>query len=128
MNQPLFTPGRANRALPLVRRIVADILDRSRELRGRAALAGAGDPRSDPEVRGLEREIAELVRELQKLGCEFKDPSFETGLVDFPAEIGGRPVWLCWRSDEDRVTHYHGRDEGFASRKRIPDHLLREPE
>jgi hypothetical protein len=126
MGDLLFTPARANRALPLVRRIVADILDRSRELRGRAALAG--DPKADPEIRALEREIAELVSELRNLGCEFKDPSFEAGLVDFPAEIGGRPVWLCWRSDEDRVTHYHGRDEGFASRKRIPDHLLRDPE
>ncbi|MGQ0719940.1 MAG: DUF2203 domain-containing protein [Candidatus Eiseniibacteriota bacterium] len=126
MSEPLFTPARANRALPLVRRIVADILDRSRELRGRAALAD--DPRADPELRALEREIGELVSELRNLGCEFKDPSFEAGLVDFPAEIGGRPVWLCWRSDEDQVTHYHGRDEGFASRKRIPDHLLRDPE
>jgi hypothetical protein len=126
MSEPIFTPARANRALPLVRRIVADILDRSRELRGRAALAD--DPRADPEFRALEREIGELVSELRNLGCEFKDPSFEAGLVDFPAEIGGRPVWLCWRSDEDRVTHYHGRDEGFASRKRIPDHLLRDPE
>jgi hypothetical protein len=126
MTKPLFTPARANRALPLVRRIVADILDRSRELRGHAALSD--NPKADPEIAALEREIRDLVRELENLGCQFKDPSFETGLVDFPAEIGGRAVLLCWRSDEDRVAHYHGRDEGFASRKQIPEQLLRDPD
>jgi hypothetical protein len=46
-----------------------------------------------------------------------KDP--ETGLLDFPALRGGEEVLLCWRAGEDAVEWWHGRDEGFAGRRRI---------
>lgn len=118
----LFTPASANRALPLVRSIVSDILERASEVRSLTALSR--DPASDPEIAAQWKEIRSLVSELQDLGVEFKDPSLEIGLVDFPAEIDGQPVHLCWRRDEPTVTHYHGRDEGFASRRPIPRELL----
>jgi hypothetical protein len=120
--EKLYTPVSANRALPLVRSIVDDILAHAREVRSLTALSG--DPESDPEVAAEWKEIRALVDELHGLGVEFKDPSLEIGLVDFPGEIDGKPVHLCWRRDEDTVTHYHGRDEGFASRKPIPPELL----
>ena len=41
----------------------------------------------------------------------------ETGLVDFPAERDGRPVFLCWRLGEDRVAWYHEERAGFANRR-----------
>jgi hypothetical protein len=44
-----------------------------------------------------------------------RDPS--TGLVDFPAERDGEPVYLCWRLGEDEVAHWHDRDSGFSSRQ-----------
>jgi hypothetical protein len=121
--EKLYTPATANRALPLVRSIVDDILARAREVRSLTALSR--DPASDPEVAAQWTEIRALIGELDGLGVEFKDPSLEIGLVDFPGEIGGKPVHLCWRRDEPSVTHYHGRDEGFASRKPIPRALLK---
>jgi hypothetical protein len=39
------------------------------------------------------------------------------GLVDFPAERGGRAVWLCWRLADPSVGFWHGTDEGYATRK-----------
>lgn len=59
-----------------------------------------------------------LRTELERLAAEdilLRDP--ETGLVDFPGEVGGRRVYLCWRADEDRVAYYHGDDSGFAGRR-----------
>jgi hypothetical protein len=41
----------------------------------------------------------------------------DTGLIDFPARRDGRLVYLCWRPDEERVTHWHEVDAGFGGRK-----------
>lgn len=125
----LFTPAEATRMLPLVRRIVEDIL-----AAGRAMRAHAVQPRPDPEqVRLYDRELEQLrslIRELEELGCSFKDWRFDVGLVDFPARIDGEDVLLCWRSDEPAIRFYHALEDGYAGRKPIPPHLLssqREP-
>lgn len=118
MPRRLFTPIQANQSLPLVRRIVADILGKARELR---ALGGS---HGSDRVADLQHQIADLVRELEQLGCQYKDWGFEIGLVDFPSKIDGRRVLLCWRSDEDSVAQYHGEHDGFAGRRPIPSHLL----
>jgi hypothetical protein len=126
MTAKLFTPAEANRTLPLVRSIVADILEKARELRGRTALAK--DPETDEELEQLRRDILDLMQELEDLGASYKDWDFQTGLVDFPARIDGREVLLCWRSDEPRVEWYHAREAGFAGRKRIPRHVAEDLE
>lgn len=116
-----FSLTLANRTLPLVRRIVEDILSKGRELRRIAAL------RSDNNQRELERlgnEIRLHIDELKEIGCDYKDWSFEVGIVDFPSRIEGRPVFLCWRSDEERVTHYHRPESGIRGRRKIPAHVL----
>ena len=120
----IYTPAQANRALPLVRRIVDDILEQAREVRALAELSGEENAEHDPDVRAGQKEVDRLLDELAGLGLEFKDPEFETGLVDFPAEIDGRPVLLCWNGSEDSVTHFHGVTEGYASRQPIPAELL----
>lgn len=53
--------------------------------------------------------------EIQELGGVIKDLGL--GLVDFPHLRGGREVNLCWRYGEQRITHWHGLDEGYAARK-----------
>ncbi|MDE2998193.1 MAG: DUF2203 domain-containing protein [Gemmatimonadota bacterium] len=120
-----FTPLEANRALPLVKRIVADIQTSGRRLR---QLAGELGPAAadNAEVRKLIASLNEFFEELEGIGCSYKDPNFSLGLVDFPGVIDGEEVLLCWRSDEPAVTHYHGPTEGYQGRKRIPDELLRE--
>lgn len=117
-----FTPSQANRSLPLVKRIVADILEKGRELKTLTPRSRQRD--SGQRIRELERELRDLMRELDAIGCSYKDWGFEIGLVDFPARIDGRDVLLCWRSDEPAVTHYHGHKDGFADRRPIPAELL----
>jgi len=123
MVRRLFTPVQANRTLPLVRRIVHDILEKGRELRGIVA-GGVPDAAHRGRLDELQEQVHGLMAELEELGCIYKDWGFAVGLVDFPGKIDGERVLLCWRSDEPAVLHYHGWAEGYAGRKPIPDHLL----
>lgn len=121
-----FTPKQANDTLPLVRRIVADILDKGRELR---ELAQGPEPEEHRlRLQKLEGDLQEFLQELENIGCFYKDWGFEQGLVDFPALIDDHSVLLCWRSDEDAVTWFHSMETGFAGRQPIPVELLEETE
>jgi hypothetical protein len=123
----IFTPKDANKTLPLVRRITADVLERGREL---ADLNRSVEDRDDLSVEKadrlhvLEAELQELFSELEAIGCSYRDWSFDKGLVDFPAEIDGERVLLCWRSDEPEVRYYHSPEAGYAGRQPIPSRLL----
>jgi hypothetical protein len=141
-NPRLFTVDEANRVLPLVRPIVRDLLAVHAEWRQaveRFELAAAADPVApaldepveSPDARAA-RLVAEahasriqaLMTELAGLGCVFK--GFEGGLVDFLSLRDDRPVYLCWKHGEDRVSHWHDIDGGFGGRHPIDSHLFLE--
>jgi hypothetical protein len=115
----LFTAETANKTLPLVRRIVAEILEKGGELR--ALIPGRKNPDARTRIAQLEDELPDLMRELEAIGCFYKDWGFDKGLVDFPAKVDGRHVFLCWRSDEPQVEWYHTHEAGYAGRQPIPD-------
>ena len=123
MFQKRFTPQEANKRLPLIRKIVLDILEIGKTFKKIIETSPAGTD-IPQEALLLKEEMQELMIELEDLGCFFKDWNFEIGLVDFPSLIEGREVLLCWRSDEPEIRWYHGIDEGFTGRKPIPEHLL----
>lgn len=114
-----FTPQEANQTLPLVRKVVTDILDLGRKIRALSTKIGT-DAQEDPEVIELMDQLEELFEELEALGCSYKDWNFSTGLVDFPCVLNGKEVYLCWRSDEEELKYYHDADSGYAGRKLIP--------
>lgn len=118
----VFTPSEANRTLPLVRRIVSDILEGGREIR--ILMPRQSEPGARQRIARIEEELREHMRELERIGCYYKDWGFQTGLVDFPAQIGGADVFLCWRSDEESVGWYHPIEAGFRGRQPIPEELL----
>ncbi len=60
-------------------------------------------------------DIRELLLEFQKREIFIKD--VERGLIDFPALIGGREVFLCWEKDEEDIEFWHDIDSGFAGRE-----------
>ncbi len=122
MTHRLFTAKDANATLPLVRRIVADILKKG--VRFRSFTDRPLGPDELDEADALRCEVVELIEELEALGCAYKDLDFKLGLVDFPGLVDGQPVSLCWRGDEDAVTWYHAPDAGFQGRKKIPGHEL----
>ncbi|MGH7717451.1 MAG: DUF2203 domain-containing protein, partial [Gemmatimonadaceae bacterium] len=83
------------------------------------------DPRAQElqgELDSLAREIDGCVRELAELGVEFK--GYDMGLVDFPGEIDGRPVFFCWRLGEPAVEHWHEREAGFAGRRPLASEVV----
>ena len=108
----LFTPREAESALPLVRSIVSDVLETARRIRA------AGEAGS--ELPGLQADLEEHIRELEEMGCFYQDWNFTVGLVDFPAEIDGETVFLCWRSDENELAWYHPIEEGYQGRRPLP--------
>lgn len=112
-----FTPEEASATLPLVKKIVADILREGHTLK---QMTGAGGSTDGLEFHEQTCIVKGLFGELNELGCFYKDWDFQTGLVDFPAMINGQEVLLCWRSDEDALEWYHGIEDGFAGRQRIP--------
>jgi hypothetical protein len=114
--------------------------ERARELRDelsavQSQLAAAGHPLSEPDVevdktapaavQRLQRaagrildELKDVLRGVAELGVEVKAAD---GLVDFRTRLHGRTVYLCWRYGEDRITHYHELETGFAGRRPLPD-------
>jgi hypothetical protein len=124
MNQKkYFTPPEATQTLPLVRRIVTDILDTGQKIRSLVAyLKDEADSNSD--VEDLIGQLNVYFQELEDLGCYYKDWSFGIGLVDFPSIIENEEVSLCWRSDEKDLQFYHNHADGYAERKPIPPEYL----
>ena len=114
-----FTPEEARNTLPLVKKIVKDILDSSFQVKTIVEQMGE-EGRENPEVKKMIEDINYFLKELEEIGCYYKDWNFSTGLVDFPSIINDEEVYLCWRSDEEDVLFYHGINEGYAGRKRIP--------
>ena len=120
----LFTPKEANQTLPLVKKIVDDILTTGQLIREISQKVGASAEK-DPEVIRCMDQLEDMFQELERIGCSYKDWNFTVGLVDFPALLEGREVLLCWRSDEKEITHYHEMEEGFTGRKPIPQVYLK---
>ena len=69
--------------------------------------------RSDP----LEAEFQKLMTEFREREIQIKD--LDRGLIDFPAIIGGREVFLCWEQDEEDVEFWHELGTGYAGRERL---------
>ena len=101
-----FSPQEAQRTLPLVRQIVRDILNNASQIKTIADSLG-GKFEDSAEIQQLTAQIDSFMKELDELGCSFKDWNFQIGLVDFPSVIEGEDVLLCWRSDEDAIRFYH---------------------
>ena len=120
-----FTVKEAQNTLPLVKKIVKDILDYTFQMRT-IAESVTGNVEDNEEIQQMAKEVNGFMKELEEIGCYYKDWSFKIGLVDFPAIIDGEEVYLCWRSDEEEILYYHPVNEGYAGRKLIPGEYLHE--
>lgn len=129
----LYTVDRANRTLPLVRRIVEDIVrehERWQDAIARLDLLMATSADTvDLRIVALEREVQTIARdidafqgELETLDIQLKDRRI--GLVDFPTELDGRRVLLCWRLGEESVQYWHDEDAGYGGRQPLSPTLV----
>jgi hypothetical protein len=67
--------------------------------------------------------VKDALAEIDATGVQVKD--LDIGLLDFPCEVEGRTVLLCWKLGESGITHWHGTDEGFAGRKPIDEKIAK---
>ena len=116
----VFTVAQARATLGQVHQIAEEVVTARADLVEIAAsLEGGGSPLGGvPEAKALEARLDDLLGRLRELGCEVK--GYAPLLVDFPAELDGEPVLLCWLEGEPDLTWYHRRQHGFAGRRRLP--------
>ena len=61
--------------------------------------------------------MQELLANFQQRQIFIKDVT--RGLVDFPALLGGKEVFLCWESDEDDIEFWHDLEAGYGGREKL---------
>ena len=120
-----YTEELANRTLPLVSRIVDDLVMRYRDWQDAVSRFEYATTKStaaapDPEAEGLQAEAGRMaaeidscVRELDELGVECR--AFDVGLIVFPGERDGRPVRFVWRRGDAAVTEWRSYGPGSVS-------------
>ena len=131
----IFTLEEAERTLPLLRRILTDLRAEHRVWQDAGAeyeLLSAGQHSGRDEhdalvaarrvVTDSAERISAYLDEIQAIGCLFK--GFDAGLVDFYTLRDDRLVFLCWRVDEEHITHWHEVESGYAGRQPIDSTIL----
>ncbi len=108
---------------------VEEIEAEFQELNHRIFLAGGSEidvvkfgrrrAQSDKALQHLKDSLAEI----EAAGVQVKD--MDTGLLDFPCVVEGETILLCWKLGEERITHWHSTEEGFAGRKPIDQRIAR---
>jgi hypothetical protein len=71
-----------------------------------------------PELKAANARLDELLTDVQQTGAELK--GLAPLLVDFPSELDGVDVLLCWLEGDRELGWYHRTDLGFAGRRRLP--------
>jgi hypothetical protein len=69
------------------------------------------------------QKVKDAMAEIDAIGVQVKD--LDIGLLDFPCEVDGQIVLLCWKLGEKAITHWHGVSEGYAGRKPIDERITK---
>lgn len=117
----LFTVAEARaeivRLLPVLEEIVALRGDAAELTAAQAAGAEPSTLGGLPELKAAQARLDELLTRVQDSGADLK--GLAPLLVDFPSEIDGVPVLLCWLEGDSALEWYHRTDLGFAGRRRL---------
>ena len=129
-----YSIDEANAAVPELERILIALRDQREELinlRDRVVAASPQDDetptaRAAEQIRLLRLGMQGLIDQMQagvarlvEMDITLRD--IARGLIDFPALVTGRPIWLCFRLGESAVEHWHPHDEGFESRRPLAE-------
>ena len=122
-----FTIEEANALIPRLEMLMADAQRAALALRSamqESDDATAADARTTKDVLRVRPDLADevhrlewAVAEIEALGCQFK--GLDLGLVDFPAQVDGTTVLLCWQYGEKQIAFWHRSDEGFGNRRAL---------
>ena len=118
----LFTPDEAvaelDRLLPVLDEIVALRADAAELAAGVQSGGRATSLGGVPELKAAQARLDELLTEVQQTGAVLKGVA--PLLVDFPSELDGTDVLLCWLEGDRALGWYHRLDLGFAGRRPLP--------
>ncbi len=134
MGERYFSPEEVERLIPALTRLMGtvraghteagELRDRLRAEQERITMSGGGfvDRQAWKADRArLERLSTEIQKALDGiLGLGGVPKDLGLGLVDFPHLRAGQVVNLCWQYGEREIRYWHGLDEGYAARKRLP--------
>ncbi|NUT92348.1 MAG: DUF2203 domain-containing protein [Saccharothrix sp.] len=117
----LFTLAEARRELERLRPVLDEIVTLRADAAELSAALAAGE--TTPlgglaEFKAAQARLDDLMSTVQGTGAELK--GFAPLLVDFPADLDGVPVLLCWLEGDAGLDWYHRTDLGFAGRRRLP--------
>ena len=118
----LFDVEEARAELARLRPVLDEIVTLRADAAELAASLRPGGPLTDlgglPEWKAAQARLDELLAQVQQTGAELK--GLAPLLVDFPAELDGVPVLLCWLEGDAGLEWYHRVDLGFAGRRPLP--------
>lgn len=117
-----YTREEARELLPQVKQWLDELL----ELRNRLAAydqqmakaLGMGDDLGGEGVNTYVRTILAvqpILRRFKARDIQVKD--LDRGLIDFPAFVGGKEVFLCWQQGEEDIEFWHDLESGYAGRE-----------
>ncbi|MGH3342610.1 MAG: DUF2203 domain-containing protein [Carbonactinosporaceae bacterium] len=119
---PTFTLEQAREMLPDVRRHAGDLIVVRAdlvELTGAIRMERPSPIGGVPEAKALEARLHDILEWFTTEGIEVK--GFAPLIVDFPSELAGDPVLLCWLEGETELEWYHRAEHGFMGRRRLPE-------
>ncbi len=119
-----YTRDEARKLLPLVTEWLAelrsarDLLRHFDEQLGKAL--GLGDDLGGEMVNRYVKTLAAMKDILLRFGRrEIQIKDLDRGLIDFPAFIAGKEVFLCWESGEEDIEFWHDLTSGYGGRERL---------
>jgi hypothetical protein len=128
--QEIFNLSVARRMLPLVQRVVGDVMDQRRRLaqlrpeqyrldRQRRTLAWPERYRRyqiREDVADAERHLQDALAELASLAVVLLDPT--VGRIGFPTVVNNREAFFSWQFGEETLNHWHFPED--TARRLIP--------
>ena len=139
MSTRTFTLQEAQKLLPVLESLLRTAIDGKKTvesidgefqalahkvfLRGGMSLDIVHLARRKAEREKVSQRVKDAMDEIDATGVQVKD--LEIGLLDFPCEVEGQTVLLCWKLGEKAITHWHGVSEGFAGRKPIDERITK---
>ena len=119
-----YTRDEARALLPQIRQWLKQLSTLRRKLsecdqRLARLMAGGNEVGGDAVNRWVRvaADVKSTLAEFQRREIQIKE--LDRGLIDFPAIVNGKEVFLCWEQDEDDIEFWHDLESGYAGRERL---------
>jgi hypothetical protein len=127
--QTHYTRDQARALLPSIRKWLKRLVELRQDMekcdKRLCSMMGPGKDLGGPVVNNWVRILAEVktvLSEFHRRDIQIKD--LDRGLIDFPAILDEKEVFLCWELEEEDIEFWHDLDAGYAGRERLTDDQL----